>query len=100
LIVAVSFPAGPDAIPDRLAGWGMACGASLIAITVFWPAPVHDRLRSLATEASLAVAARLRADASLLRSRSSNGSITDRAQASTWDNAPISSKRPDADARI
>jgi hypothetical protein len=46
LIVAVSFPAGPDAIPDRLAGWGMACGASLIAITVFWPAPVHDRLEA------------------------------------------------------
>src|SRR5271170_1968263 len=80
LIVAVSFPAGPGAIPDRLAGWGMACGASLIAITVLWPAPVHDRLRILATEASRAIAARLHADASLLRSGSSNGSVADREQ--------------------
>ena len=81
LIVAVSFPGGPDSIPDRLAGWEMACGASLIAITVLWPAPVHDRLRTLATEASHALAARLHADASLLRSRSTNGGISDRAKA-------------------
>src|SRR5277367_389887 len=81
LIVAVSFPGGPDSIPDRMAGWGMACGASLIAITVLWLAPVHNRLRTLATEASRALVARLHADASLLRSRSINGGVADRAKA-------------------
>jgi uncharacterized membrane protein YccC len=81
LIVAVSFPGGPDSIPDRLAGWEMACGASLIAITVLWPAPAHDRLRTLATEATHALAARLHADASRLRSHSTNGGISGRAKA-------------------
>src|SRR5271170_3711205 len=81
LIIAVSFPGGPDSIPDRLAGWEMACGASLVAITVLWPAPVHDRLRTLATEGSHALAARLHADAGLLRSRSTNGGTSNRAKA-------------------
>src|SRR5271170_2936023 len=78
LIVAVSFPGGPNSIPDRLAGWEMACAASLVAITVLWPSPIHDRLRTLTAEASQAMATRLRQDASLLRRRAINGGTSHR----------------------
>ncbi len=65
-ILPVSIPAPASQIPDRLAGWGLAGAASLIAITVLWPAPVGDRLRVASTAASRALARRLRADAEQL----------------------------------
>ncbi len=61
-ILSVSL-AGPDSsIPDRLAGWGMAAGAALLAIALLWPEPDHDALRGPASAASRALAARLRSD--------------------------------------
>jgi len=59
-ILPVSLPGPVSSIPDRLAGWGIASGAALIAITVLWPAPVRNPLRSAAVNAIRALAARLR----------------------------------------
>ena len=41
LILPITVKAPNSAIPDRLAGWGLAAGASLIAIAVLWPAPTR-----------------------------------------------------------
>src|SRR6201994_3660351 len=60
-ILPVSLPAPASAVPDRLAGWGMAGGAALIATALLWPAPARDRLRSAAAAACRALAVRLRA---------------------------------------
>jgi uncharacterized membrane protein YccC len=61
-ILPVSLPGSASSIPDRLAGWGLASAAALIAITFLWPAPVRNPLRDAAMEACRAFAARLRAD--------------------------------------
>jgi uncharacterized membrane protein YccC len=61
--------AGPvSSIPDRLAGWGMATGAALLAVGLLWPAPVRDPLRGSAISACRALAARLRAEAAYVLS--------------------------------
>jgi uncharacterized membrane protein YccC len=66
LLLAFILPvslAGPDAsIPDRLAGWGMASGAALLAVSLLWPAPVRDPLRDAAIRACRALSARLRSE--------------------------------------
>ena len=62
-ILPVSVPAAASAIPDRLAGFALAAGASLLAIVLLWPAPPRDRLREAAIGACRALAGRLRADA-------------------------------------
>jgi uncharacterized membrane protein YccC len=80
-ILAASIRGGPSAVPGRLAGWGLACGASLIAIACLWPAPVHDRLRTQAIEACKAIADRLRADASRTGLYSEDKAATARADA-------------------
>jgi uncharacterized membrane protein YccC len=59
-ILPVSLPAPASAIPDRLAGWGMAAGAALLAIALLWPAPARDPVRSAAIAGCRALAARLR----------------------------------------
>src|ERR1700745_220343 len=41
-ILPVSLAAPASAVPDRLAGWGMAGGAALVAIALLWPAPGRD----------------------------------------------------------
>jgi uncharacterized membrane protein YccC len=61
-ILPVSLTGPISAVPDRLAGWGLAAGASLFAIALLWPAPARDPLRSAATTACRALAARLRSD--------------------------------------
>jgi uncharacterized membrane protein YccC len=65
-ILPVSMKAPVSAIPDRLAGWGMASIVALIAVAVLWPAPAHDPLRAQAVVACRALAARLRSDVSYL----------------------------------
>jgi hypothetical protein len=66
LLLAFILPvtvAGPvSSIPDRVAGWGMAAGAALLAISLLWPAPTRSGLRSAAASACRALAARLRAE--------------------------------------
>lgn len=57
LPVATKVPL--SAIPDRLAGWGLAAGASLIAVRVLWPAPERLPLRTGAAAACRAIASHL-----------------------------------------
>jgi uncharacterized membrane protein YccC len=59
-ILPVSLPAPASAIPDRLAGWGLAAGAALLAVAVLWPAPARDPVRSAAIAGCRALAGRLR----------------------------------------
>ena len=61
-ILPVTLPGTVESIPARLAGWGLAAAASLIAITVLWPAPRREPLRDGAIGASTALAASLRAE--------------------------------------
>jgi uncharacterized membrane protein YccC len=80
-ILPVTLAAPVSAVPDRLAGWGMAAGASLIAIALLWPAPAHDRLRSAATTACSALASRLRAEVAYLVSDKGEPFVRDRQDA-------------------
>ncbi|MDQ1745609.1 MAG: hypothetical protein QOE23_3948 [Pseudonocardiales bacterium] len=66
-ILPVSLPAPASAAPDRLAGWVMASAASLVAITLLWPAPVDDPLRRLAVDACRALGHRLQTEAAFLQ---------------------------------
>jgi hypothetical protein len=60
LILPVSLPGAASTIPDRLAGWGLAAGAAVLAITLLWPSPARDQLRGPAVASCRALAARLR----------------------------------------
>ena len=77
-ILPVSLAAPPSAVPDRLAGWGMAAGAALVATAFLWPAPARDRLRGAAATACRALAARLRAGIAYLLSGMDGQSALDR----------------------
>jgi hypothetical protein len=61
-ILSSSLPGTIGSIPDRIAGWGLATAASLLAITVLWPTPSRDPLRGLVVEVCHTLAARLRAE--------------------------------------
>ena len=61
-ILPVSLAGPVSSVPDRLAGWGMAAGAALVAVALLWPAPARDPLRSATVTACRALAARLRAE--------------------------------------
>jgi uncharacterized membrane protein YccC len=61
-ILPVSLPGPASAIPDRVAGWGMAAVISLLAIGFLWPAPARNPIRTIAVAACRALAARLRAE--------------------------------------
>ncbi len=61
-ILSVSNAAPPSAVPDRLAGWGMASAAALIAVAVLWPTPSRGPLRAAAVNACRTLAARLRSE--------------------------------------
>jgi uncharacterized membrane protein YccC len=67
-ILPVSLAAPASAVPERLAGWGMAGGVALVAIALLWPAPARDRLRGAAAAACRALAVRLRAGIAYLLS--------------------------------
>jgi uncharacterized membrane protein YccC len=62
LIIAVNLPGPASSIPDRLEGWGLASLLSLVAISLLWPAPARDPVRSSAIAACRALADRLRAE--------------------------------------
>ncbi len=61
-ILSVTNAAPASAIPDRLAGWGMAAGVGLLAVALLWPAPTRDPLRAAAAGACRALSARLRTE--------------------------------------
>ena len=66
-ILPVSLPGTVSSIPDRLAGWGLASAAGLLAIGLLWPAPTRNPLRAAAIDACGALAARLRAEVAFVR---------------------------------
>jgi uncharacterized membrane protein YccC len=66
-ILPVATPAPVAAIPDRLLGWLLAGVVSLPAVTLLWPAPRRERLRSAAAEACRRLSARLTAEAARSR---------------------------------
>jgi uncharacterized membrane protein YccC len=80
-ILPVTLAAPASAVPDRLAGWGIAAGASLIAVALLWPAPAHDPLRGAAATACRALASRLRADVAYLMSDRGEPFVSDRQHA-------------------
>ncbi|WP_338184020.1 FUSC family protein [Jatrophihabitans sp.] len=50
-ILPVTLPGTVASIPDRVEGWALAGAASLIAITLLWPAPRREPLRAAVAEA-------------------------------------------------
>jgi uncharacterized membrane protein YccC len=66
LPVSISGPA--SSIPDRVAGWGLAAGASLFAIALLWPAPTRNPVRMMGAAACRAIGDRLRADVAYMAS--------------------------------
>jgi uncharacterized membrane protein YccC len=68
-ILPVTIPGSASAVPDRLAGWGMASGVALLAIVLLWPTPERGPLRDAAAAACRALALRLRADVAYRISR-------------------------------
>jgi uncharacterized membrane protein YccC len=66
-ILPVSLPGPASSIPERLAGWGLAATASLVAIAVLWPAPARDPVRSAAIAACRGLGRRLRAEVARVR---------------------------------
>ena len=77
-ILPVSLQAPVSAIPLRLAGWGLAAVAGLIAIAVLWPTPAREPLRPAAAAACEALAGRLRAEVAFLLSGSDPALAADR----------------------
>ncbi|HTD08626.1 MAG TPA: FUSC family protein, partial [Solirubrobacteraceae bacterium] len=61
-VLPVTLAAPASSVPDRLAGWAMACAAALLAVGLLWPAPARSVLRSAAVSACRALAERLRAE--------------------------------------
>jgi len=61
-ILPVSLPGPASTIPDRVAGWGLAAAASLLAISLLWPSPARNPVRARAMAACRALADRLRAE--------------------------------------
>jgi uncharacterized membrane protein YccC len=75
-ILPVSLPGPVSSIPDRVAGWGVAAAASLLAISLLWPSPVRNPVRSAAIDACRALGERLRAEVTYILG---DGSQTSRA---------------------
>jgi uncharacterized membrane protein YccC len=69
-ILPVTLAAPASSVPDRLEGWAIAGAAGIVAVGLFWPAPTRDPLRTAASTACRALAARLRSEvASVLSGR-------------------------------
>jgi Fusaric acid resistance protein-like len=92
-ILPVSLAAPASAVPDRLAGWGIAAGAALAAVALLWPAPARDRLRGAAAAACRALAARLRAGFAFVLSGMDGQSALDRDHAAARSDQAIEALR-------
>jgi uncharacterized membrane protein YccC len=66
LVLPVSLAAPVSAIPDRLAGWGLAGAVSVLAVALLWPSPPRDALRGPLATAGRALAGHLHADVARL----------------------------------
>jgi uncharacterized membrane protein YccC len=70
-ILPVSLPAPASSIPDRIAGWGLAGTAALVAVWLLWPAPARDSVRTAAIDGCRALAARLRIHVAFMHGQAS-----------------------------
>ncbi|HEV7459023.1 MAG TPA: FUSC family protein [Solirubrobacteraceae bacterium] len=61
-IISVNIPAPLSAVPDRLAGWGLACAVAITAVMLVWPARPRAELRHAAARASAGLADVLEAE--------------------------------------
>ena len=61
-ILPATLPGPASAIPDRVAGWGMAAAVSLLAVAFLWPAQARNPIRMTAIASCYALAGRLRAE--------------------------------------
>jgi uncharacterized membrane protein YccC len=59
-ILAVMLPGGTSVLPDRLAGWGIACGVSIPVALLVWPPKDQDLLRERTAGVCHALAGMLR----------------------------------------
>ncbi|MFZ0387997.1 MAG: FUSC family protein [Solirubrobacteraceae bacterium] len=76
-ILPVSLPGPASQIPDRVAGWGLAAGASVIAIAILWPAATRDPIRVKAIAGCRAIAERLRHEITFILARGAAEAVTD-----------------------
>lgn len=81
-VLPVATPGPVGEIPDRLAGWGIAAAAAVVATTLLWPAPVLEPLRRPTADCCRLLATRLRTDVASVR-----GDITDAATRDAADRA-------------
>ena len=87
-ILPVSLPGPASSIPDRVAGWGLAAAASLLAISLLWPAPARNPVRTAVIAACRAMADRLRAEvAYVMSSGAANAEEAHRAAVARSDDA-------------
>jgi uncharacterized membrane protein YccC len=68
-VLPVTVPAANSAIPDRLAGWGLASGESILAVMLLWPPRRSADLQHEAAGAVRSAADVLDADADQLAER-------------------------------
>jgi uncharacterized membrane protein YccC len=68
-VLPATVPAANSAIPDRLAGWGLAMAASICAVMLLWPPRRRDDLQHEAADAVRSVADVLDADVDQLAER-------------------------------
>jgi uncharacterized membrane protein YccC len=80
-ILPVAVIAPPSAVPARLAGWGLASGAAFLAVWLLWPQPASDPLRTPATTACRALAARLRSDVAYAMGAGGQAAVAEHEQA-------------------
>jgi MFS family permease len=68
-VLPATVPAANSAIPDRLAGWGLATGVAICAVMLLWPPRRGDDLQPEAADAVRSVADVVDADAGELAER-------------------------------
>ncbi|HEX5193623.1 MAG TPA: FUSC family protein [Solirubrobacteraceae bacterium] len=89
-ILPVSLPGPASQVPDRIAGWAMAAGASVIAIAILWPAATRDPIRVKAIAGCRAIAERLRREVAFIVSHGSAETLPDYRAAIDAANAAVS----------
>jgi hypothetical protein len=94
-ILPVTVAAPVSSVPDRVAGWGMAAGATLIAVGLLWPAPTRGPLRAAAIDACRTLAARLRAEVAYVMSDEEEAFARDRNHAVTQATEAVAALRRD-----
>ncbi|HEX6519917.1 MAG TPA: FUSC family protein [Streptosporangiaceae bacterium] len=72
-LLPVTIPGPLSLVPDRLAGWLLAGGATLAAAAFIWPSPTGDPLTSVAGEACRALAARIGGEPQVLAPQAQAG---------------------------